>query len=88
MMVINPLAIIDTQQMQSRFKEFFETVKGAPRWDGGETLLPGEIEYRTELERRRDGIPLPATLYETLIRIKVESELKAELNLISNGTRE
>jgi LDH2 family malate/lactate/ureidoglycolate dehydrogenase len=79
MMVINPLAIMPRAQLASRFAEFFDTVRGSPRWDGGETLLPGEIEHRAELERRRDGIPVPATLYETLVRIGAESRLAVEL---------
>jgi LDH2 family malate/lactate/ureidoglycolate dehydrogenase len=83
MLVINPLAIIDKQELTSRFREFFDTVKRSPRWDGGEAMLPGEIEHRQELERKRDGIPLPATLYETLVRIGVESGLEAELGLVS-----
>lgn len=66
MLVINPLALMDESQLQGRFREFFATVREAPRWDGGENLLPGEIEHRSEIQRRRDGIPLPASLYETL----------------------
>jgi LDH2 family malate/lactate/ureidoglycolate dehydrogenase len=37
-----------------------------------EILLPGEIEYRTEQERMRDGIPLPAAVFEELTRIDNE----------------
>jgi LDH2 family malate/lactate/ureidoglycolate dehydrogenase len=69
MLVINPLALMEEAQLQERFREFFATVRQSPRWDGGENLLPGEIEHRAEIERRRDGIPLPASLYETLHRL-------------------
>lgn len=85
MMVINPLAIMARAQLASRFAEFFDTVRRSPRWDGGETLLPGEIEHRTELERSRDGIPVPATLYETLVRIGAESRLAVELRPVPAG---
>jgi L-2-hydroxycarboxylate dehydrogenase (NAD+) len=88
MVVINPLAIIGEQPLTSRFQEFFDTVKRSPRWDGSEGILPGEIEHRTELERKRDGIPLPATLYETLLRIGTEAGLKARLSPMSVGSRQ
>ena len=37
-----------------------------PVADGGEVLLPGEPELRTQAIREREGVPLPATLWESL----------------------
>ena len=52
-------------------------------WDKDrEMLLPGEIEHRKERERRRDGIPLPATVYDELVRIGSEMNLDAALSLV------
>ena len=49
-------------------------------WDpDSEMLLPGEIEYRKEQERRRDGIPIPAALYDELVTIGNELNLDAAL---------
>ena len=83
MLVINPLVLMDKQQLKSRMCEFFETVKQSPMWDKDtEMLLPGEIEYRQERQRRRYGIPLPASLYDELVRIGNEVNLDLELSLV------
>ena len=70
MLVINPRVFMTKEELKSRMGEFFETVKRSPtREDHAEMLLPGELEYRQEQERRRTGIPLPATLYEELVEL-------------------
>ena len=45
-------------------------------------LLPGEIEYRKEQERRRDGLPIPVTTYEELAALKKEYGIQAPLDII------
>jgi L-2-hydroxycarboxylate dehydrogenase (NAD+) len=80
MIVINPLALISKQQMKERMSDFIRTIKESPMWDpDSEMLLPGEIEYRKEQERRRDGIPIPAALYDELVTIGNELNLDAAL---------
>lgn len=70
MLVLNPLALMEKEQLKNRMGEFFSTVKQTPvNADGAEILLPGEIEYRTECERRANGIPLPAAVFDDLNRI-------------------
>ena len=70
MLVINPLALMSEAALKARVQEFVETLKATPVNPGAdEILLPGELEYRTEQERRRDGIPLPAAVFEELTRI-------------------
>jgi LDH2 family malate/lactate/ureidoglycolate dehydrogenase len=79
MMVINPLALMSREQLQERMHEFFSTVKNTPVADDGtEILLPGELEYRSERQRSRDGIPLPAAVYEQLARIGQETNRSME----------
>ena len=46
-----------------------------------EMLLPGEIEYRKEKERRSVGIPVPATLYEELVQLGKDMNLDAALSM-------
>jgi L-2-hydroxycarboxylate dehydrogenase (NAD+) len=83
MVVVNPLVFMDKEQLKLRMDEFFETVKESPMWDKDrEMLLPGEIEYRKEQERRRCGIPLPATVYDELVQIGNEMNLDAELSVV------
>ena len=45
-------------------------------------LLPGELEYRKEVERRRDGLPIPVTTYEELAQLAKEYDIKAPLTII------
>jgi len=84
MIVMNPLAFIGKQQMQERMSEFVETLKESPMWDPqAEMLLPGELEYRSEKERRRNGIPLTGALYDELAAIGNELNLDAALDRIA-----
>jgi LDH2 family malate/lactate/ureidoglycolate dehydrogenase len=83
MMVINPMVLMNREQFSNRMAEFFSTVKQSPMWDkDSEMLLPGELEYREEQKRRRDGIPLPATLYQDLTKIGHEMNLDSEIKLV------
>lgn len=84
MIVINPMVIIGKEQMKERMSDFVATVKASPMWDPeAEMLLPGELEFRKEQERRRDGIPIPDRLYEELVAIGKELELDAALESIA-----
>lgn len=79
MLVMDPLVILSQDQMKSRMRDFFETVKQTPlNEDGCEILLPGEIEYRTERERSCSGIPIPTAVYEELVRIGKETNRRIE----------
>lgn len=70
MLVINPLVLMSKAQLKERMTEFVENLKATPvNPDAGEILLPGELEYRIENERRSEGIPLPAAVFEDLTRI-------------------
>ena len=47
--------------------------------EGAEMLLPGEIEYRKEKERKEQGIPVPITTYEELMELAKEYDVKSPL---------
>ena len=48
-------------------------------WDThDETLLPGEVEYRTEQRRRKEGIPLPTQLCDELVALGREMVVPVE----------
>lgn len=79
MVVINPQAWMSRDQLQKRMAEFFATVKSTPvSGEGDEILLPGELEYRSERQRTRDGIPLPPAVHEQLARIGQETNRSME----------
>jgi len=70
MVVIKPQAWMSRERFQERMAEFCTTVKSTPvSGEGSEILLPGELEYRSEQQRKASGIPLPAAVYEQLARI-------------------
>ena len=59
---------------------FTATLKESPMWDPqDEMLLPGELEYRKERERRETGIPLSEPLLAELNRIGTEMNLASTL---------
>lgn len=64
---INPLALMEEEEMRSRMTDFYNQIKTSPMWDESmEMLMPGEIEYRTEKARRQDGLQLPPDLVTEL----------------------
>jgi len=82
MLVIDPLVFLSKEQLTERMGDFTKTVKESPMWDkNAEMLLPGELEYRKEQERRRDGIPIAPALYEELSAIGKEMNVDAALLL-------
>jgi LDH2 family malate/lactate/ureidoglycolate dehydrogenase len=73
MIVINPLALMNRQDLQERMVAFHRTIKSSPMWDESkEMLLPGELEYRTALARQEQGIPLPTSLADELAALAAE----------------
>lgn len=73
MIALNVGAILDREEMQARMAQFAGTIQSSPMWDpNAEMLLPGEIEHRTALKRRSEGIPLPANLYGELLELGKE----------------
>lgn len=70
MIVINPLAIMSQEALESRMDGFYQTIKASPMWDDSrEMMLPGEIEHRTAVARSTNGIPLPINLYNDLLAL-------------------
>jgi LDH2 family malate/lactate/ureidoglycolate dehydrogenase len=70
MIVINPLILMTREELGERMAAFSRTVRSSPMWDKDrEMMLPGEIEYRTETERRAKGMPIPAPLFGELAEL-------------------
>jgi len=84
MLVINPLFLMSKEQLKERMADFFRTVKQSPMWDAeSEMLLPGEIEYRKENERRSSGIPIPEPLYKELAQLGEDLGLDSAISMQS-----
>jgi LDH2 family malate/lactate/ureidoglycolate dehydrogenase len=79
MIVINPLVLMTREDLQQRVAAFCKTIKSSPMWDAHEEmLLPGEIEHRTERQRRASGIPLPVHLYDELVALAASMGVTTE----------
>lgn len=76
-------AIMGKDEMKNRMQAYYKRLKETPMWqEHTEMLLPGELEYRKEEERRREGVPVPLKTYEELLELKHTYELSAELTPI------
>jgi len=80
MMAMNISAIMEPDEMKSRMADFADRIHTSPMWDETkEMLLPGEPEYRKELSRKVNGIPLPQNLYQELLELAEDLEVSASL---------
>lgn len=83
MMAINLPAIIGKEEMKERMGAYYQRLKSTPMWDENkEMLFPGEIEYRTSIARKKNGIPIPLKTYEELVELGIELKIKSRLTSI------
>ncbi len=79
-MAINPLALMGKEDFKERMAEFYNQIKSSPMWDDKmEMLMPGEIEYRTDQARRREGLVLPPDLLIELNNLAEELGVEQRL---------
>ncbi len=72
-LVIDPGRFADAAPFAGRMGELVGRVKSSPPAPGyEEVLVAGEPEWRTSQVRSRDGIPLPAALWDQLIAVARE----------------
>lgn len=82
-MALNIDKLIGLDNYHRSMEAFRHEIKTSPMWDKNrEMLIPGEIEYRSEQRRRKDGIPLPDSLYEQLKQIASELRVGTELKAL------
>jgi LDH2 family malate/lactate/ureidoglycolate dehydrogenase len=63
-------------EFKREMAEFVKYVKDTPPAEGfKEVLYPGEIEYRTEQQRRRDGIPIEDETWRQLTALATTAGL-------------
>lgn len=79
-MAINPLALMSKGEFKDRMTDFYRQIKESPMWDDSrEMLMPGEIEYRMDRERRREGIALPPDLIAELNKLAADLKIQQRL---------
>lgn len=80
MIAIDVLRIVPRELMKERMAVFFADIKASPMRDpSAEMRVPGERAYRTELQRRADGIPLAPGVLDELAELGRELGLTATL---------
>lgn len=76
MIVIDVSFFIDVEQFKRLAGTLAATVKQAARAEGvNELYVPGELEFRAELQRRQEGIPFEGGVLEPLRRLAEELEV-------------
>jgi len=69
-MAIDPARFLPMDEFQARMMEMRETVKGSrPAAGFDEVLIAGDPEWRTEEERRREGIPVSRGIWGELTKL-------------------
>ena len=82
MAVFNVEAFRPLKEFKKEVAEFARYLKDTPPSEGSKGVLyPGEIEYRTEQERRKSGIDVEDATWEKLRALAKDAKLSAELQL-------
>lgn len=70
MLAINPLAMMEKDAWVSSMRELRRRIQETPMREGGARLIfPGEIEEACDAKRRKEGIPMTATLFTSLNKV-------------------
>ena len=86
MMALDLDEIMDRDELQKRMAEYYRRLKETPMWDPNrQIMMPGEIEYQRETQRRAAGVPVPIKTYEELMQLKREQGLRAPLTPLEQG---
>ena len=65
----------DVAAFKDQFDRVIDDIKRMESRDGGEILLPGELEHRTRIEREDGGIPLPEGVRGSLATLGAETDV-------------
>jgi LDH2 family malate/lactate/ureidoglycolate dehydrogenase len=83
MLAVNLDAIISRDDMAEFMGAYFRRIKQSPMWDPqSQMYLPGELEHHKALQRRHEGVPLPANLYQELLTIAAQAGIEKVLEAL------
>ncbi len=92
MIAVNLDAFITRDELANRMEAYIQRIKESPMLDQqGEMFIPGELEHRKALQRRREGVPLPVNLYQELLQLAAEMGVEVELitlDVVTSGKLE
>ena len=66
-MAIDPSKLMPEEDFLRRMEDYKTMVKSAKAAPGAEILLPGELEYRSQLKVAKDGLELDDAVLSELI---------------------
>lgn len=70
MVAIDPDAFLGKAAFLERMNSFCATIKESPMWDDtARMLIPGELEHEMMQRRKKDGLPIPGSLMDSLKKI-------------------
>lgn len=79
-LAIDPTIFTPEEQISARIEALVEYLRSAePIDDDGEVLLPGEPEYLTLQERRREGIPIEEAVVDNLETVAAKLDIQDAL---------
>jgi LDH2 family malate/lactate/ureidoglycolate dehydrogenase len=79
-MVIDPEFFLERSEFEDRMTEWVKMIKATPMTESGATqIIPGEIEYNCEQQRRKEGLPIPPELAADLEALAEKLGISAKL---------
>jgi LDH2 family malate/lactate/ureidoglycolate dehydrogenase len=76
---IDPEGFCPIADFKTRIDSLVQQLKAVPpRPDFAEILVPGELEWRTEARRRRDGIFVDAPFWKDMVSSAVELDVEID----------
>ncbi len=79
-MVMDPGFFLEKEEFDVRMKEWARMIKATPMAEeGAEQIIPGEIEYNCEQQRRKEGLPIPSELVKDLNELSEKLGMTAKL---------
>lgn len=77
---LNVNALISREELKTRMQYYHDYLLSAPLADGAAPLcFPGEIEHNCEVERRKNGVPVPVSTLQALEALKNSYGVTASL---------
>ena len=69
---INPEGFVGLEAFMRRSQEILRMIKESKAEDGGEILIPGDPEWETRRRRLKEGIPIPESFWNQILKLKDE----------------
>ena len=80
MIAFNPFAFLSKEDMQAKMQHYHDYIASRPMADGAAPLcFPGELEHAREIDRRKNGVPVPLSTLEQLNELASRYDIAFDL---------